>query len=92
MTNDSTYNLFTIILVVDRTLLHVVELTTTYLSRWNWTQVATSLSLLKQQKYDRISNLQLQSTDVQLKTYTGEVLQTLGKAMVKVNYGEQTQN
>ena len=50
MTNDSTYNLFTIILVVDRTLLHVVELTTTYLSRWNWTQVATSLSLLKQAK------------------------------------------
>ena len=50
-----------------------------------------SLSLLNQQTYDKIANLQLQPTDVQ--TYTREVLQILGEAKVTctVNYGEQTQ-
>lgn len=49
-----------------------------------------SLSLLNQQTYDKIANLQLQPTDVQ--TYTREVLQILGEAKVTctVNYGEQT--
>ena len=50
-----------------------------------------SLSLLNQQTYDKIANLQLQPTDVQ--TYTREVLQILGEAKVTctVNYSEQTQ-
>ena len=50
-----------------------------------------SLSLLNQQTYDKIANLQLPPTDVQ--TYTREVLQILGEAKVTrtVNYGEQTQ-
>ena len=50
-----------------------------------------SLSLLNKQTYDKIPNLQLQPTDVQLKTCTGEVLQILGEAKVTVNYGEQTE-
>ena len=50
-----------------------------------------SLSLLNKQTYDKISNLQLRPTDVQVKTYTGEVLQILGEAKVMLNYGEQTQ-
>ena len=50
-----------------------------------------SLSLVNKQTYDKITNLQLQPTDVQ--AYTGEVLQILGEAKVIciVNYGEQTQ-
>ena len=50
-----------------------------------------SLSLVNKQTYDKITNLQLQPTDVQ--AYTGEVLQILGEAKVTciVNYGEQTQ-
>ena len=50
-----------------------------------------SLLLVNKQTYDKITNLQLQPTDVQ--AYTGEVLQILGEAKVTcvVNYGEQTQ-
>ena len=49
-----------------------------------------SLSLLNKQAYDKIPNLQLQPTDVQLNTYTEEVLQIL-REVVMVNYDEQTQ-
>ena len=50
-----------------------------------------SLSLLNKNTYEKIPSLQLQPTDVQLKTYTGEVVQILGEAKVTVNYGEQMQ-
>ena len=49
-----------------------------------------TVTVNKQQTYDKIPNLQLQPTDVQLKTYTEEVLQILREA-VMVNYGKQTQ-
>ena len=52
---------------------------------------AASLSLLNKATYEKIPGLQLQSTDVQLKTYTGEVVQILGEAKVTINYGEQIQ-
>ena len=52
---------------------------------------SASLSLLSNSTYEKIPSLQLQPTDVQLKTYTGEAVQILGEAKVTVNYGKQTQ-
>ena len=50
-----------------------------------------SLSLLSKECSENIPNFQLQPTDVQLKTYTGEAVQILGEAQVTVCYGEQSQ-
>ena len=54
--------------------------------------IGASLSLLHSSAYEKIPTLQLQLTYVQLKTYTGEVVQILqGEAEVTVNYGKHTQ-
>ena len=90
LTNDSTYNLFTIGGSGQQNPI-VVELTVNYLPVQMELDTGASLSLLNKQTYDKIPNLQLQPTDVQLKTYTGEVLQILGEAKVTVSYGEQTE-
>lgn len=50
-----------------------------------------SLSLLCKSTYKTIPGMQLQPIDVQLKTYTGEVVQVLGEAKATVMYGKQTQ-
>ena len=88
LTNDSTYNLFTIGGSGQNPI--VVELTVNNLPVQMELDTGASLSLLNKQTYDKIPNLQLQPTDIQLKTYT-EVLQILGEAKVTVNYGEQTE-
>ena len=52
-----------------------------------------SLSLLNKQTFDVIANKShttLKTTDVQLKTYTGETVEVLGEVELTVTYGEQT--
>ena len=52
-----------------------------------------SLSLLNKQTFDIIANKNhttLKTTDVHLKTYTGETVEILGSAELEVTYGEQT--
>lgn len=51
------------------------------------------MSLLNKQTFDIIANKNhttLKTTDVHLKTYTGETVEILGAAELTVTYGEQT--
>ena len=53
-----------------------------------------SSSLINEQTFDVIadhSHMIMRSTDVHLKTYTGEALDILGVADVTVNYSEEKQ-
>ena len=86
-TDDSTYNLFTIAGSGQEPLL--VEVTVNGSPVQMELDTGASLSLLSNSTYEKIPSLQLQPTDVQLKTYTGEAV--LGEAKVTVNYGKQTQ-
>ena len=86
---DNTYNLFTVAGSGQNPI--VLKITVNDLPIQMELDTGASLSLLNQQTYKKVPNLQLQPTDVQLKTYTGEVVQILGEAKVTVNYGEQTQ-
>ena len=83
LTNDSTYNLFTIAGSGQDPIL--VEVTVNGSPVRMELDTGASLSLLSKNTYEKIPSLQLQPTDVQLKTYTGEVV------VVTVNYGEQMQ-
>ena len=88
-TNDSTYNLFTIGGSGQDPI--VVEVIMNNSPIQMELDTGASLSLLCKRTYEKIPGLQLQPTDVQLKTYTGEVVQVLGEAKATVSYGKQTQ-
>ena len=89
MTDDSTYNFFTVAGSGQNPI--VVHITVNDLPIEMELDTDASLLLLNKQICDKIPNIQLQPTDVQLKTYTEEVVKILGEAKVTVNYGEQTQ-
>ena len=72
LTNDSTYNLFTIAGSDQDPI--VVGVTVNNAPVQMELDTGASLSLLNKANYEKISGLQLQPTDVQLKTYTGEVI------------------
>ena len=79
-TDDTTYNLFTVVgSDQDPILVEVTVVNTTPVQME--LNTGASLSLLSKSTYEKIPSLQLQPIDVQLKTYT-EVVQILGEAQV----------
>ena len=88
-TDDPTYNLFTVAGSGQDSILMEVTINGTPVQME--LDTGASLSLLSKSTYEQIPSLQLQPTDVQLKTYTGEVVQILGEVKVTVNYGKHKQ-
>ena len=88
---DNSYDLFTLSSSGQEPILVSVTLTQTPVQMELDTGV--SLSLLNKQTFDVIANKShttLKTTDVQLKTYTGETVEVLGAVELIVIYGEQT--
>ena len=89
-TTDSSYNLFTITAGGQNPILLQVTINQTPVQME--LDTGASLSLINKQTFDVIadhSHITLRTTDVHLKTYTGEALEILGEADVTVNYGEK---
>ena len=91
-TPDSSYNLFTVTGSGHNPILLQVTVNQTAIQME--LDTGASLSLINKQTFDVIadhSHITLRTTDVHLKTYTGEALEILGEAEVTVNYGEEKQ-
>ena len=88
-TDDPTYNLFTVAGSSQDPILVEVIINGTPVQME--LDTGASLSLLSKSTYEQIPSLKLQPTFVQLKAYTGEVVQILGEANVTVNYGKHKQ-
>ena len=88
-TDDPTCNLFTVAGSGQDPILMEVTINGTPVQME--LDTGASLSLLSKSTYEQIPSLQLQPTDVQLKMYTGEVVQILGEVKVTVNYGKHKQ-
>ena len=88
-TDDPTYNLFTVAGSGQDPILMEVTINGTPVQME--LDTGAPLSLLSKSTYEQIPSLQLQPTDVQLKMYTGEVVQILGEVKVTVNYGKHKQ-
>ena len=89
---DSSYNLFTVTGSGQNPIIMDVTLNQTPIKME--LDTGASLSLINKHTFDVItdhSHTDLRTTDVHLKTYTGEALEILGEAEVMVNYGEEKQ-
>ena len=91
-TTDNSYNLFTITMHSQNPI--VLQVTINQTSVQMELDTGASLSGINKQTFDVIadhSHITMRTTDVHLKTHTGEALKILGNTDVSVNYGEEKQ-